>query len=223
MGEAVRLFSTPDLRGELKYFELGLENAIYFPFGCNEQIFQRLKTGKKYDVSFVGGWHPYREWLIERIRKAGLSVEVRGYRWPKGEVDQEGMVRIFNESRINLNLSNSASWDVRYLTNSPRSLINRVRSKKNIEQMKARIFELGGCGAFQLSYYVEGLGSCYDIDREVAVYANADDLVDKVLFYLAHETLRESMAEEAYARTLREHTYKQRFRKVFSRMGLENG
>lgn len=216
-------FSTPDLHGEAKYREIGLPNAIYFPFGSNEQISRKLDVPKKYDVSFVGGWHPYREWLINRIRKAGINVEAVGYRWPKGEVDQEGMIRIFNESRINLNLSNSASWDIRYLASSPWALVNRLRSKKNIEQMKARIFEVNGCGAFQLSYFVEGLAPCYDIDREMGVYADADDLVEKVKFYLAHDELRESMATAAYNRTLRDHTYVKRFEMVFQRMGLLNG
>lgn len=215
-------FSTPDLHGEMKYRALGLSNAIYFPFGCNEDISRKLDIPKQYDVSFVGGWHPYREWLIKRIRQAGISVEVAGYRWPEGEIDQEGMVRIFNQSRINLNLSNSASWDVRYLASSPRALLNRLRSKKNIEQMKARIFEVNGCGAFQLSYFVEGLANCYDIDREIVVYADADDLIEKIKFYLAHEALRESMAAAAYTRTLRDHTYAQRFQTVFKRMGLTN-
>jgi len=131
------------------------------------------------------------------------------------------MVRLFNESCINLNLSNTASWDVRYLMSSPRAVLNRIRSKKNIEQMKARIFEVNGCGAFQLSYFVEGLANCYDIDREIAVYADPDDLIDKIKFYLAHETLRESMATAGYERTLREHTYRQRFQIVFQRMGLQ--
>lgn len=213
-------FTTPDVYGEMKYREIGLLNAIHFPFGCNEQIFRKLDVAKKYDVSFVGGWHPYREWLIGRIRKAGISVEVAGYRWPKGEVDQEGMVRLFNESRINLNLSNSASWDARYLASSPRALINRLRSRKNIEQMKARMFEVNGCGAFQLSYFVEGLAHCYDIDREIGVYADADDLVEKVRFYLEHSELRESIATVGYERTLNEHTFAKRFQKVFQRMGL---
>ncbi len=213
-------FTTPDLHGEAKYREIGLSNAIYFPFGCNEQIFHKMDVSKKYDVSFVGGWHPYREWLIERIRRAGVSVEVAGYRWPKGEVDQEGMVRLFNESRINLNLSNSASWDARYLASSPRAFINRMRSKKNIEQMKARMFEVNGCGAFQLTYYVEGLAHCYDIDREIGVYADADDLVEKVKFYLAQAELRESIAAAGYERTLNDHTFAKRFQKAFQRMGL---
>lgn len=216
-------FSTPDMYGEAKYRELGLDNAIYFPFGCNEKIFRKLDVPKKYDVSFVGGWHPYREWLIERVKKAGITVEVAGYRWPKGEVDQEEMVRLFNESRINLNLSNSASWDARYLASSPRALINRLRSKKNIEQMKARIFEVSGCGVFQLSYYVEGLANCYDIDREIAVYTDVDDLVEKIKFYLKHDALRENIAETAYQRTIKEHTFVIRFNEVFKRMGLLNG
>ena len=215
-------FSTPDLHGETKYREIDLPNAIYFPFGCNENIFRKLDVSKKYDVSFVGGWHPYRSWLIERIRKLGVSVEVFGHGWPQGEISQEQMVGVFNESRINLNLSNSASWDVRYLASSPRALVNRLRSKKNIEQMKARIFEVSGCGAFQLSYYVEGLSNCYGIDREIGVYADADDLLEKIGFYLAHEELRETMAEAGYRRTITEHTFSRRFEAVFHRMGLDN-
>jgi spore maturation protein CgeB len=215
-------FSTPDIYGELKYREIGLSNAIYFPFGCNEKIFRRMDIPKKYDVSFVGGWHPYREWLISRIRKAGVSVEVLGHRWPKGEIHQERMVGLFNESRINLNLSNSSSWDVRYLASSPQGFINRLRSKKNIEQMKARIFEINGCGSFQLSYYVEGLENCYVIDKEIAVYADSDDLIDKIKFYLVHEELRESIALAAHKRTLDQHTFSQRFEAVFQRMGLSS-
>lgn len=213
-------FTTPDVNGEMKYREIGLSNAIYFPFGCNNQLFRKLGIPKRYDVSFIGGWHPYREWIIDRIRMAGIAVEVAGYGWQNGEINQEGMVKLFNESRINLNLSNSASWDVRYLISSPRAMVNRIRSKKNIEQLKARIFEVNGCGAFQLSYFVEGLANCYEIDREIGVYADADDLVEKIKFYLTHEELRESIADAAYTRTIRDHTYAQRFSKVFSRMGL---
>lgn len=216
-------FTTPDVYGETKYLKIGLPNAIYFPFGANEKISRKLDTQKKYDVSFVGGWHPYREWLISRIKNAGIDVEVFGYGWPNGEIDQEGMVKVFNESCINLNLSNSASWDARYLLSSPRALLNRVRSKKNIEQMKARIFEVSGCGAFQLSYYVEGLENCYNINREIAVYTDIDDLIEKIKFYLEHDALRDGMAEAAYQRTIKEHTFAIRFNAVFKRMGLLNG
>ena len=215
-------FSTPDLHGEKKYREIGLTNAIYFPFGCNEQIYKKLALKKIYDVSFVGAWHPYREWIIDRIRKSGINVGVFGQGWPSGEIQQEEMVKLFNQTHINLNISNSASWDVRYLASSPRALINCLRSKKNIEQLKARVFEVNACGAFQLSYYVEGLAQCYDIEREICVYIDADDLIEKIKFYLINDELREAIAAAAYIRTFQDHTINRRFLDVFQRMRLSS-
>lgn len=216
-------FSTTDPNNELKYREMGLANAIYFPFGCNEQLYRKLDEPKKHDVSFIGEWHPHREWLLKRLRSAGVMVIAAGRRWPRGVIGQDEMVRIFNESRVNLNLSNSASWDARYLLSSARALVDRVRSRKTVEQLKARHFEINGCGSFQLSYYVEGLEKCYRAGEEIAIYADPDDLVDKVRFYLAHESIRESIAEAGYRRTLADHTYAARFQGVFRRMGLPDG
>jgi spore maturation protein CgeB len=215
-------FSSPDIHGPLKYQQLGLDNCIYFPFGCNEQIFRKLDVPKKYDVSFIGGWHPYREWIVSRIRKAGIKVDVAGFRWEAGEISQDHMVEYFNQSKINLNLSNSASWDLRYLASSPKAIVNRLRSKKNVEQMKARIFEINGCGGFQLSYYVEGLANCYAPDREIVMYTEVDDLIEKIRFYLKHDELRESIADAGYTRTMQGHTFSQRFENVFALMGVSS-
>jgi len=216
-------FTTPDVYGEARYRALSLPNAIHFPFGCNEALYRRLGVQKKYDVSFVGAWHPYREWLINRLRRSGLNVHAVGYRWPSGIVSHEEMVGVFNESRINLNISNSASWDARYLASSPRALVNRIRSPKSIEQLKARHFEINGCGSFQLSYYVEGLERHYRIGEEIGIYLDPDDLQKKVELYLADSVLREEVAQSGYQRTLRDHTFAARFKHVFARMGLLHG
>ncbi len=213
-------FTTPDFYGVVKYKELGLTQAIYFPFGCNEKIFRKLNIPKKYDVSFVGGWHPYRQWLFDKIRRAGINISAFGYGWPSGEINQEDMVKVFNQSRINLNLSNSGSWDFRYLSSSIHAVINRIRSKKSVEQLKARMFEISGCGSFQLSYYVEGLSNSFRIDQEIAVYSDPDDLIDKIKFYLQHESVAEDIAQRALARVLSEHTFIKRFNSAFHRMGL---
>jgi spore maturation protein CgeB len=217
-------FSSPDAHGPLKYRRHGLDNCIYFPFGCNEQIFRPRSTAeKKYDVSFIGSWHPYREWVINRIRKAGIRVAAAGFRWAAGEVSQDQMVDYFNQSKINLNLSNSASWDLRYLTSSSKAIVNRLLSKKNVEQMKARIFEINSCGGFQLSYYVEGIANCFVPDHEIVIYADADDLIDKIRFYLEYDELREAIASAGYSRAIRDHTFVQRFENVFAHMGFPRG
>lgn len=216
-------FTSSDFECKRKYQRIGLNHIIHFPFGVNEGLYKPIDVEKKYDVSFVGGWHPYREWLIGRLRRANISVEVAGNRWPRGILPHPEMVRMFNESRINLNFSNSSSWDVRYLAQSPKAILTRLRSKKDVEQIKARHFEISACRAFQLSYYVDGIERCYRIGEEIAVYLDPDDLIDKVRYYLADDALRENMAEAAYQRTLVEHTYAKRFDRVFSEMGLAGG
>ena len=215
-------FTTPDVYGERAYRALGLHNAIHFPFGCNEALYRKSGIPLAHDVSFVGAWHPYRQWLVERLRKEGFVVKTAGYRWPEGIVSHEEMVAIFNESRINLNISNSASWDARYLLSSPRGLVNRIRSPKTVEQLKARHFEINGCGAFQLSYYVEGLETQFAIGREIAVYLDPDDLLRKVRLYLEAPSLRDEIAQAGYVRTMGEHTFAKRFQHVFARMGLQH-
>lgn len=218
-------FTSSDYECQTKYTKAGLPHVIHFPFGANERLYAPLSLPKLHDVSFVGGWNPARDWLIRRLRKAGLTVAVAGYGWPEGIIEHDAMVRMFNQSRINLNLTNSRCWDVRMIASRPLSGIRQLRSPKDAEQIKARHFEINSCGAFQLSYYVEGLERAYRIGEEIGVYATPDDMIEKARYYLANEDLRESMAAAGYRRTLTDHTFKQRFRRVFGQMGLyeDNG
>jgi len=206
--------TTPDIWGTRRFAEAGIKNAIYSPFGCSPAIYKNEALPKIHDVSFVGLYHPRRAWLIKKLRKAGFNVYVRGAGWPEGQVAQEDLVRLFNQSRINLNLSNSSSWDLRYLMSSPRALTNTLRSAKNREQLKGRHFEINSCGAFQLSYYVEGLESCYGIGKELAVFDGPEDLVEKVRYYLGHDAEREAVARAGQERTLRDHALESRVAEI---------
>jgi len=216
-------FTTPDSHRVQEYCYLGYDNAIYFPYACNPVICKKLNLPKKYDVSFVGLADPYRKWLIRKLDRAGINVYAAGSGWPAGHLAQEEMTRVINQCKINLNLSNSKSWDVRYLLSlisSPGGLYGWLRSPKNVEQMKARPFEINGCGGFQLSHYADGLEHCYEIGQEIVVYLDVDDLISKVKYYLAHDDEREAIASRGYQRTLAEHTYAQRFQSVFARIGF---
>jgi len=218
-------FTTTDSHRVQEYRYLGYDNAMHFPYACNPAIYKKLNLPKKYDVSFVGLANPYRKWFIRKLEKAGISVYAGGSGWPAGHLAQEEMIRVFNQSKINLNLSNSKSWDVRYLLSlisSPGALYVWLRSPKNIEQMKARPFEINGCGGFQLSHYVDGLEHCYEVGQEIVVYLDVDDLIGKVKYYLTHDDEREAIADGAYRRTLAEHTYAQRFQSIFARMGFRD-
>jgi spore maturation protein CgeB len=226
--------TTSDIHGVRRWRGAGCSNFIYSPFGCNHYVCVNKHLPKLYDVSFVGQYHPYRAWCLQSLRRLGINVHVWGYGWPNGRLNYEEMVDVFNQSKINLNLSNNESWDLRYVFALSRSVKETLRVLRNTlraarrpdtktrEMVKARHFEINACGGFQLSYYVEGLARHYPIGEEIALYESVDAMVDKVRYYLRHEDEREAIARRGYERTLREHTMEKRFADLFDAVGLQN-
>lgn len=91
-----------------KYERIGYANVIKSQWACNDHLYRRLDLPLIHDVSFVGQPHGNRREVIGVLRDAGIDVFTRGYGWEDGRVPQEEMIRIFNQSRINLNLPNAS-------------------------------------------------------------------------------------------------------------------
>jgi len=91
-----------------KYASLGYHNVIKSQWGCNDELYRKMDVPLKYDVAFVGQPHGNRLQVILALRKAGIKVHVWGAGWESGRLSQEEMIRVFNQSRINLNLSNGS-------------------------------------------------------------------------------------------------------------------
>ena len=225
--------TTSDVNGLQKFRDAGFTNVIYSPFACNTDVYCKRNLPKMYDVTFVGQYHPHREWYINYLKRAGIDVHVWGMGWPSSMINSEDMINILNQSRINLNLSNCASWDIRYVLTLFRSVKNTLRvwrqavqatcrpDMKTVEQVKGRHFEINACGGFQFSYYVEGLERLYSIGEEIALFVSPEDLIEKTRHYLKHEEEREAIAKRGYERTLRDHTMEKRFADLFNAMGVK--
>lgn len=224
--------TTSDVNGLKKWKMRGCDNFLYSPFGCNHNLFKRNNLSKKYDVSFVGGYHPYRAWVFKRLLNVGINIQAFGHGWPNGRLEYEEMVTVFNESKINLNLSNNESWDIRYIFSlsngfknslhviykTIKSLINK--DSKTKEMVKARHFEINSCGGFQLSYNVEGLEKHYILGNEIAIYESVEDLIEKIFYYLKYEDERTIIAQNGYERTINNHTMEKRFEDLFKTAGF---
>jgi spore maturation protein CgeB len=218
---------TTDVNGEHLWSSLGHKNFIYMPFAANGDVYKREQMEKQYDITFVGQYHPYRAWIIRRLRHAGLNVSVWGPGWDSSYLDLPNVVRIFNCTRINLNLSNNESFDIRYLASLSRSPVETARvwrrtaralysgDVKVFEQVKARHFEINSCGAFQLSYFVEGLEKHFDLRSEIAIYNGLEDLIAKCSYYLANSDEREAIAARGHIRASSQHTSELRFQALF--------
>lgn len=144
----------------------------------------------------------------------GLKVECFGAGWENGRVTFDEMGEIFKTSKINLNISNSANYDIRYVFSSLRSIKDFLKSKKRIEQIKARNFEIPAFGGFQLTNYIPFLEDYFKIGREVAVYTSIEDLVLQINYYLRNEEERRRLMINGYKRAINEHTYLNRLKDI---------
>lgn len=208
-------FTTSSRHAWQTYRDEGLTHAVYSPLGYNHFMYQKKDLPARYDVSFVGSIHGHRQWIVQRLRKAGISVNVWGAGWAAGRLTQDQMIDVFHQSKIVLTLSNMLSYDARYLLQSPRWAWRDFRyCKKTRDQIKARHFEVSGCGSCQLSYYIEDLEHCYEIGKEILIFMDVADLVDKIRYYLRHDDERNAIAAAGYQRARQDHTLERRFREI---------
>ena len=231
-----------------KYADIGYRNAIKSQWACNHYLYRKLDVPLKWDVSFIGQPHGNRRHLIDVLRRAGIAVNARGSGWDTGRVDQDEMILIFNQSRVNLNLSNASTPAPESTAKSlvprlgqriiPRVMMEKLGTMARLamsrfrnaeceepgtayqDQIKGRNFEVPGCGGFMLSGNADGLDRYFDIGREIACFADESDLARKIRYYLDHEEERLSVAQAGYERTMREHTYVHRFSEIFKASGL---
>lgn len=215
---------TTDKFSLIKYNKMGYKNVIlsqWASFGYRENIdFGTIEY--KYDISFIGSISGYRKWIIEKLLKRGIKVECFGHGWKNGRVSFEEMNQIFNASKINLNISNSASYDIRYIFSSIKNMNEFIVSKKNVEQIKARNFEIPAFGGFQLTNYAISLEDYLKIGNDVSIYTSFEDLLSQIEYYLENESERKEIMINGYERAIKEHAYIQRLTNIFSLISGES-
>jgi spore maturation protein CgeB len=89
-----------------------------------------------------------------------------------------------------------------------------------IEGVNCRLFEAAGCGAFQIADWKPSLPELFEPEREVVTFRTRRELKAKVDYYLARPAERREIADRAYARAHRDHTYEVRLERMFEILGL---
>lgn len=163
------------------------------------------------DVSFVGAG--YRNRRVAFRRFLDLDFRIWGSEW-SGAVDvarcvqrdsarisTEESVRIFNATRVNLNLHSSTYHDG---VDPQGDFVN------------PRTFELAGCGAFQIVDRRQLLPDLFVPGREIAVADDVEEMRALTRHFLAHPEERLAMAQRAHARALAQHTYQHRMQDLIA-------
>ncbi len=234
--------STTDSQALAKYQRLGIKNVIKTQWAANHHLYQvssiKYQVPDKYQITFVGKNYGNRGQYIADLKQAGLPAEGYGGGWEGGRVDFNKMLEIFSFSKINLNFTESP-----YMTAKDRQkVLAKLFVKKELgqyklniqhfwsnlksaigtqrRQIKGRTFEVPACGGFLLTGDADNLRDYYVDGKEIVIFKDRTDLAEKCKYYLEHENERQNIARAGYERTLKEHTYEQRFREIFKALQL---
>jgi len=228
---------TTDSQAVEKYYRIGYKNVIKSQWAFNHHLYKPYPVPLEYDVTFVGQVHSDRKAIVNKVQRAGVDIRCWGSGWENGRLSQEEMIKLFSRSRINLNFTQGSfvfNWktlakvffkrrvDNTLSLNTPREMLEStaVLFSSPSSQIKGRNFEIPGSGGFLLTSEADNLREYFEPGKEIVIFTDADDLIDKIRYYLSHETERENIRSAGYQRSLRDHTFEKRFLDIFQTMGV---
>lgn len=175
--------------------------ALYFPEASDPSIFGPMPgVPKLHDVCFVGACYGIRRDIVTRLRRAGIAVTAYGSGWERGRIAVEEVPRLFAQSKIVLG-------------------VGTIGHCRDFYALKLRDFDGPMSGSLYLTHDNADLRGLYEVGQEIAVYGSADDCIDKVRYFLAHDREREAMAAAGRLRAAREHTWDRRVTELLAEMG----
>ncbi len=197
----------------VRYLPLAAHRGTHEPIDLSPE--ERERYGGP--VSFVGAGYLNRRRFMERL--AALDLKIWGNEWDRAsrtleKIIQEGgrrvsteeTVKIFNASKINLNLHSSPCHED----------VDPFGDFVN-----PRTFEIAACGGFQLVDRRSLLSEVF-AEHEIALFESLEEAREKVLYFLQHEGERLEYARAGRCRVLEEHTYELRVKELLGVL-YENG
>lgn len=164
--------------------------AEWLPLACDPEIHRQYDVPKKYDITFIGNVFPG-----ERAELLALLCREFPHHYV-GQSYFDDMARAYSASRTVFNRS--------------------VRNDINM-----RVFESLACGSLLLTNDLSGNGQA-ELLRDgihLATYCEANELLDKVRYYLRRHDLRARIEAAGRAEALAKHTYRHRMDRLLNRAG----
>jgi len=190
----------------------GAKRVEYWPYGYYPQVHapvSRLESpGPEFepDVSFAGRWEKGRAEWLERLAASGMDIGVWGSIWQK--LDGRSPLRPHVHFRLAIGSELAAIASLSKISLG-------FLSETNYDGHTSRTFEIPGCNGFMLAQRSSGQLEFFEEGREMECFDSYEEMHDKILFYLAHESAREKIRAAGRERCIRSgYSYQDRFRFV---------
>lgn len=175
----------------------------------------------------IGSLHPQRARLVEMLLEQS-PLEVWGAEWPSRTRDRLHMWlarhgiswgrkghlwRLLARHGAKLHES-CFGRDYYQILGRSQLVFNSHISCSSQDASNMRLFEATGMGACLITDWKPNLKDLFEPDVEVATYRSSEECVEKVTYLLQHPAVRESIAAAGQKRTLQDHTYSRRMKKL---------
>lgn len=156
------------------------------------------------EVVFLGHYEKDdRDIYLKRLLKEGIEIGLAEHAWKDFEVGNPLVIKIKNSLTLYNEILNSAKIAIVFL------------SKINHDTYTRRCFEIPAVKTLMVAPYTDDIATLFKEDREIILYKNEKEFVEKIKYYLQHEKEREQIAEAGYNRLLKDgHEVKNRIQQV---------
>ena len=145
-------------------------------------------------VGFIGQWEPERAESLRKLALAGIPVRVWGFTWERMKDVPPGLV-----------LENRPMWADAYSRSLCAFDINLCFLRKcNRDLQTSRTMEIPACGKFMLAERTAEHLRLFEEGKEAEFFADDEELLRKVSYYINHPEERERIAKAGYERCLRD-------------------
>jgi spore maturation protein CgeB len=200
------------------YQQAGCQRVHHLPLGVYPKHYRPMNASspKRKEISFVGSAYWNRVVVFDQITPylAERNTHISGIWWDRLPGYQQLAARIevgkWMEPAETAETYSGAAIVINLHRATDDSTFNSNSRGIGAVSPNPRTFEIAACATLQLTDIREDLAAYYTPGAEIETYASAEELKEKLDYYLRHEEERRAIAQRGLLRTMREHTYAHR-------------
>lgn len=147
------------------------------------------------DVAFIGHWEPERERLLNEIRAVPCNLALWGPRWAEALARSAYLKAAYRGGTLK-GPDYARGW-------SGAKIGLCFLSKLAPDQTTTRSVEIPACGTFMLAERTDEHLSLFEEGQEAAFFGTAEEMLDKIRYYLKHDDERKRIAAAGRERCLK--------------------
>jgi spore maturation protein CgeB len=195
-----------------------LTQAFEPSFFKTDRITEKDKKIYASDVTFVGNLGSKVQYLDRRTYLGRLLHEGINFKWWGPRLPRKLSTISLVLGKLGRSYGGKFVWGEEHAKIAKLSKIYLgIDSQPHVRKsMSERLYIAVGCGAFYMCLHVDGIEEVLEPDREIVTFRDEYEMIDKIKFYLKHDSLREKIARAGQKRVMSEHIYEVRIRQMMN-------